>query len=133
MSLSYLTKISKKVFNSHQNIRKNSLRAFSFYLVIKLIYFFTFFVCKIICVNGNANKCCCCWMKFCRGQDYKNTEKLSNRDNWLKNIEITRSALEEMHFMVFTFYLKKQEPYVCEPKTLRILSEALRSRVRFNK
>jgi len=27
-------------------------------------------------------------MKFCRGQDYKNTEKLSNRDNWLKNIEI---------------------------------------------
>ena len=38
MSLSYLTKISKKVFNSHQNIRKNSMRAFSFYLVIKLIY-----------------------------------------------------------------------------------------------
>ena len=65
------------------------MRAFSFYLVIKLIiYIFTFFACKIICVNGNANKCCCCWMKFCRGQDYKNTEKLSNRDNWLKNIEI---------------------------------------------
>ena len=109
------------------------MRAFSFYLVIKLIYLFTFFVCKIICVNGNANKCCCCWMKFYRGQDYKNTEKLSNRDNWLKNIEIKRSALEEMHFMVVTFYLKKLEPYVCEPITLRILREALRSRVRFNK
>ena len=72
-------------------------------------------------------------MKSCRGQDYKNTEKLSNRDNWLKNIEIKQSALEAMHFMVVTFYQKKQEPYVCEPKTLRILREALRSRVRFNK
>ena len=52
-------------------------------------------------------------MKFCRGQDYKNTEKLSNRDNWLKNIEIKRSAWEEMRFMVVTFYLKnKSHTYV---------------------
>ena len=44
---------------------------------------------------------------------YRSTEKLNNRDNWLKNIKIKRSALEEMHFMVVTFYLKnKSHTYV---------------------
>ena len=43
MSLSLLTKMSKKVFNGQQNIRKNSMRAFFFLFSYQVNLFFHFF------------------------------------------------------------------------------------------